>query len=100
MFGRNTDDIARTLTQMQNQARIECRHNQTAMAKQMAAWMADDRRFDSIENKEAFALDAMDARSHGRELDLTQRVTLGDTAHARTAHIGGLASVLRAARSR
>ena len=72
MFGRTTNDIATTLMQMQDEARTVCRHNQGAMVKQMASWMADDRRFDSIADKEALAREAMDARSHGRTLNLTK----------------------------
>lgn len=71
MFGRTTTDIAATLQAMQDRARVECKHNQTAMAQKMAQWMSDDRRFDSIPDKVKLAREAMDARSHGRRLDLT-----------------------------
>jgi hypothetical protein len=82
MFGRNTDHIAATLMAMHDAARIECRHNQGEMAKRMAEWMADDRRFDSIPDKVKLAFEAMDCRSHGRQLDLTRRMTSGATAPA------------------
>jgi hypothetical protein len=101
MFGRTTDDIARTLTQMIEEARVACRHNQNEMARTIGGWLGQDRRFDGVGDKVSFAADAMDAKSHGRQIDLTeQRVTVGDTAYGRTAPIGGLASVLRNARSR
>jgi hypothetical protein len=73
MFGRTTEDVAATLTRMHNQAREECRYNQPEIARRMAEWMQTDRRFDSIKDKEAFAYEVMDARQHGREIDLTPR---------------------------
>jgi hypothetical protein len=79
MFGRKTSDIEQVLTAMHDQARVVCKHNQYAMAKQIAEWLRDDRRFDSIKNKEAFAAEAMDCRRSGRELDLTKRLRLDPT---------------------
>ncbi len=73
MFGKTTDDISEVLMRMQDEARIACRHDQRAMALKMADWMANDRRFDGIRDKAAFAREAMDARSHGRMIDLTTR---------------------------
>ena len=77
MYGRTTKDVAATLQHMQEEARTVCRNNQGQMAKQMATWMAQDRRFDGVPDKERLARDAMDARSHGRVLDLTPRMTSG-----------------------
>jgi hypothetical protein len=77
MYSKSTDDIAQTLMHMQERARIDCKFDQYAMARRMAEFMANDRRFDGIANKEAFAREAMDARSHGRQLDLTERVGSG-----------------------
>jgi hypothetical protein len=88
MFGKTTDDIAATLMAMHDRARIECRHNQYAMAEKMASWMAQDRRFDSVTNKIGLANDAMDARSHGRELNLSGQLRV-DTAGAATAPVIG-----------
>jgi hypothetical protein len=82
MFGRTTNDIAATLMSMHDAARVECKHDQYAMARQMAQWMADDRRFDSVPDKEALAREAMDCRSHGRTLDLSGRMQSGATGAA------------------
>jgi hypothetical protein len=79
MFGRKTSDIEQTLMAMHDQARVECKFNQYAMAKQIAAWLSEDRRFDAIRDKERFAADMMDARRSGRELDLTKRMGTGAT---------------------
>jgi hypothetical protein len=76
MYGKSTEDIAQVLTSMQEEARIVCRYNQTEMAQQMAEWMANDRRFDGIKDKHALAVDVMDARQHGRQIDLTPRYRL------------------------
>ena len=70
MFRKNTADISATLMKMHDQARVVCNHNHTQMARQMAEWMAQDRRFDHIQDKVAFAADAMDARSHGRTINV------------------------------
>ncbi len=80
MFGRDTEAISALLTRMHDQAREQCRYNQPLMAKTMAQWMADDRRFDSIADKERFANEVMDCRQHGRQLDLTQRMGSGANA--------------------
>ncbi|MCP3382857.1 hypothetical protein NLM31_21045 [Bradyrhizobium sp. CCGUVB4N] len=72
MFGRTTNDLSETLMKMQDEARIACKHNQTEMARKMAAWMKEDRRFDSIPDKVKLAKEAMDARSRGRVLNLTE----------------------------
>jgi hypothetical protein len=87
MFGKTTDDIAQTLMHMQDEARTACRHDQYAMVKRMAEWMAQDRRFDSIPDKQALAREAVDCRSHGRELDLSGRLRI-DTAGSATAAVG------------
>ncbi len=71
MFGRSTNDISEVLMRMQDEARVVCKHNQSQMARQMAEWMSNDRRFDNIPDKHRLARDAMDARSHGRVLDMT-----------------------------
>jgi hypothetical protein len=83
MFGRTTDDIAATLTRMHDQAREQCKYNQPAMARQMAEWLATDRRFDGIKNKEQFAFEVMDARQHGREIDLTPRFIIDNNPQRR-----------------
>jgi hypothetical protein len=80
MFEKNTKDLARTINLMQDEARLKCRHDQPAMARQMAQWMASDRRFDSIGDKEQLAREAMDARLHGRALNLTEPVTIASGA--------------------
>ena len=72
MFGKTTKDIAATLQAMHDQARVECRHNQGAIVTKMAEWIALDRRFDSIPNKTKLAREAIDARMHGRQLNLTE----------------------------
>jgi hypothetical protein len=79
MFGRRTNDIEQTLMAMHDQARVVCKHDQYAMAKQIATWLRDDRRFDSIKEKEQFAAEMMDCRRSGRELDLTRRLGSGAT---------------------
>jgi hypothetical protein len=71
MFNANTKDAARTLDQMIAQAREECRFNTGAMAEKIGGWLSQDRRFDHIPDKVALAREAMDARSHGRTLNLT-----------------------------
>ena len=81
MFGRTTNDISETLMRMHDEARIVCKHNQTAMATKMAGWMAEDRRFDNIPDKARLARDAMDARAHGRVLNLVEPVTSGANSH-------------------
>ena len=83
MFGRNTDDIARTLSLMLEQARSECRYDQGAMTRQVAEWMSQDRRFDSVPDKRKLAADALDAQQHGRQLDLTPRFIIDGTAQRR-----------------
>jgi hypothetical protein len=80
VFGKTTDDIAQTLMHMQDEARITCKHDQYAMVRAMAEMMSNDRRFDSIPDKQALAREAMDCRSHGRQLDLTGRMTSGANA--------------------
>jgi hypothetical protein len=76
MFGRTTNDIGRTLDAMIDEAKVVCRYDQAAIAKQVARYMGADRRFDSVTDKEKLARDAYDARVHGRTLDLTPRVVL------------------------
>jgi hypothetical protein len=73
MFGNTTDHMAEVLMRMQDEARVVCKHNQSMMAQQMARWMGQDRRFDSVRDKVALAREAMDCRSHGRTLDLSPR---------------------------
>jgi len=85
MFGRTTDQLAATLMAFQDQARIECRHDQYKMPRKMAEYMAQDRRFDSIADKEQLAREAIDARLHGRELDLTKRI--GSNANTTSGYI-------------
>jgi hypothetical protein len=79
MFGRTTDDLAQTLMHMQDEARISCKHDQYAMVKAMAEMMRNDRRLDSISDKEALAREAMQCRQSGRQLDLTPRLKSGAT---------------------
>ncbi|WP_426418476.1 hypothetical protein [Bradyrhizobium genosp. A] len=74
MFGRTTNDISETLMKMHDEARIVCKHNQTEIARRMAEWMTEDRRFDFIPDKTKLAREAMDARAHGRVLNLTEPV--------------------------
>lgn len=81
MWGKTTDDIAETLMQMQTEAQTVCRFNQTEMAKTMARWMGQDRRFDGVPDKEALARDAMDAQAHGRVLDITPRFRIDGNMH-------------------
>jgi hypothetical protein len=88
MFGRTTDDIARTLMQMHDQARVQCRFDQNQIADKMASWMALDRRFDSIHDKAALAREAMNCRASGKELDLSGRLRI-DTQGAGGAPISG-----------
>ena len=77
MFGKTTNDISETLMKMHDEARIDCKHNQAAIAQRMAEWMGSDRRFDSFPDKVKLARDAMDARTHGRVLNLTEPVRSG-----------------------
>ncbi len=74
MFGKTSNDISATLMAMHDQARVACKHNQTAIAQRMAEWMSQDRRFDEFKDKQKLARNAMDARSHGRVLDLVEPV--------------------------
>ena len=83
MFGNTTNDISATLMAMHDRARLECNYNQYAIAPKMASWMNNDRRFDAFPDKLRLANEAMDARSHGRELDLSGRLRI-DTAGAQT----------------
>ena len=79
MFGRNTDHLAETLTRMHDEARLECKFNHAAMARKMAEWMAQDRRFDGIADKEKLAAEVFECRRSGRQLDLTPRLKSGAT---------------------
>ena len=88
MYGRTTNDIAETLMRMHDEARVQCRFDQNQIADRMAQWMAQDRRFDGIRDKLRLANEAMDARSHGRELDLSARLRI-DPEGATTAPVIG-----------
>lgn len=72
MFGNDTKNAARAIDQMIIQARGECRYNQTAMAEKIAGWLSQDRRFDHVPDKLKLAREAMDARAHGRILNLSE----------------------------
>jgi hypothetical protein len=71
MFDKSDEDLSKTLNQMQDAAYRKCNCNQTAMIDKMASWLAQDRRFDAFADKKALAREALDARSHGRYLDLS-----------------------------
>jgi hypothetical protein len=88
MFGRTTTDIEQTLTRMIEEARAVCHHDQYQMPVLMAKWMSEDRRFDGIPDKQKLAAEAMDAKSHGRELDLSARLRI-DTQGAAGAPVIG-----------
>jgi hypothetical protein len=88
MYGRTSRDIEETLTQMIREARIIAKHDQYQMPTLVARWMSEDRRFDSIKDKVALAQEAMDCKSHGRELDLSSRLKI-DTQGATTAPVTG-----------
>jgi hypothetical protein len=68
MFGKSRRDIEATLTQMIKDARTECKHDQYAMVRQIGEWIANDRRFDKVRDKQGFASEAMKSRSNGGHL--------------------------------
>jgi hypothetical protein len=74
MFRNTPDDIAATLTNMVDTSHIVCRHNQAEMIKMMGEWIANDRRFDQVRDKQALAADILDAKSHGRLLRIEARM--------------------------
>lgn len=76
MFGRTTNDLSEFLMRAEDEARVRCRHDREAMARTMASWLEQDRRFDGMDRLK-LAKEAMDARSHGRILNLTEPVTSG-----------------------
>jgi hypothetical protein len=86
MFGTKTTDVERWLTAARDQARTECRFNQDEIAKKMGQWIGQDRRFDGIRDKEAFAREVMSCRQSGKELDLSKRLRI-DTVGGQTAGI-------------
>jgi hypothetical protein len=79
MFGRRSTDIELTLTAMLDQARVECRSDQYAMVRKVGEWLREDRRFDSIADKEGLAKEALSCRQSGRTLDLSPRLKSGAT---------------------
>jgi hypothetical protein len=76
MYGKTSVDVARTLNQMIDEARVQCRYNQDAIVTKVAEFVRQDRRFDSIADPAALAREALDCRKHGRVLDLTPRLRL------------------------
>jgi hypothetical protein len=67
MFGQDEKQMARALDAMIEQARADCRYNQSEMVKRMADWISADRRFDHM-NAHGLASEALDARQHGRQI--------------------------------
>jgi hypothetical protein len=82
MFGPTSRDVEQWLMMAHDAARTECKFNQYEMARKMAVWIGQDRRFDGIKEKQAFAREVMDCRRSGRELDLTKRMGTGATGPA------------------
>jgi hypothetical protein len=49
MFGTDPRDLARTLSQMESQARQASNFSQTETKQKMAEWLSHDRRFDAYD---------------------------------------------------
>jgi hypothetical protein len=49
MFGNDPRDLARTLSEMETQARQSSNYNQVEAKQKLAEWLAHDRRFDAYD---------------------------------------------------
>lgn len=70
MFTKSKGDIARTMDTMCELARPAVNYDQSKAAQQVAEWMSNDRRFDHVPDKLAAAKSYMDARAHGRAINI------------------------------
>jgi hypothetical protein len=88
MFSNKSTDVEQWLMAAHDAVRVECRFDQRAMARKMAEYLGQDRRFDGIADKEKFATEVFECRRSGRELDLSKRMRI-DSAGGQTAGIIG-----------
>ena len=69
MFGRTQNDLAKTLSEMEYQARQTTNFNQPEAAQKMREWLANDRRFDGYDPGRLIDR-VRDAKYRGATLDL------------------------------
>jgi hypothetical protein len=74
MYTKSQPDLTATLGNMIYHAKQVCNYDENAAIRQVAAWVAQDRRFDKIGGMTAIevAREAFDARQAGRELRLSK----------------------------